>query len=947
MNLKQYTGGDVTNASSSTFIVNAYNPSTPRYNNAICTYQTSACALNSTAISDMTTALTNSTDFRIVVVIADNNSPTADNPDHVFTTASSYIQTGTNADLVVTYTPPTTVPDTPSAPTASTSNGTNSISWSAPSNGGATITNYQLYRNGSSVFTGNATSYSDSGGTLGTAYTYTVRAYNSVGWSGTSSASNSVTPTTVPSQPTSLATAQSVANQINLTWSAPSSNGSAITNYKIYLAGSLIATLGNVTSYTDTISGSEIGSSLVYTVKATNGVGDSSASSSSAITAWDVPNQVTGLAGVVGIPIVLSWNAPSSDDTITNYKIYRGGSLLTTVANVLTYSDSAVSGGTTYSYTVSSVSAVGEGTQSSSVSVLSGVPFNAPTNVDVTIPSPNSAPLNPVITWTASTAGSATGTLTGYEIFRDTVSIGTVGLVLTYTDTVSSSGTYAYILQSTSTHGNSANSLGDSITTPTAPSQPTLSLTPISTSQIDLSWTASSANGSNLLGYQIERSTDGSSYQTVVANTNTLNTVISATSLSYDSHYWYRVAGINNVAVGTVSAPNDTWTMIDSPTSFLATGVSTSQIDLSWTAPSGGGNILGYHIERESPINSGTWIDQVANTGNTNVVNSITGLASSVTYNLRVSAINSGGSSVPSGESSASSWGILSAPVLDTLTQVSPTEVKLDWTAPTGQPSATGYDIERQLGSGWVAIQTPTATNAITYTDSTLASGDAPSYRIYAINSLGTSLVSNELSITPPSSGGGGGSSAPVVSSVSNLVDIINLNILDDIHRVILGQQLSDSVKVIWDSTDNLEVISIVVADSPVILTFQSVPFIMIADPSGLSEGRINYSVQIPNEFCSSQITINCIEPTQYDIPVEITAKYGTKQLTAITVIKLDMKEETDIPLVFLLGAIALPVAVLAVRGISKKGGHSHRSKPKSSSGSSRKNGSGKSNLSL
>lgn len=408
---------------------------------------------------------------------------------------------------------------------------------------------------------------------------------------------------TAPDPPTNLSTAQTVANQINLTFSAPvDDGGSAITNYKIYLAGTLIDTIGNITTYTDTISGSEIGSSLVYTVKATNGIGDSSASSSSTITAWDVPDQVTGLTGVVGIPIVLSWNAPSSDDTITSYKIYRGGSLLTTLGNVLTYSDSAISGGTTYSYTVSSVSAVGEGTQSSPVSVLAGVPYNAPTNVSVTIPSPNSAPLSPVITWTASTAGSATGTLTGYEIFRDTVSIGTVGLVTTYTDTVSQSGTFAYILQSTSNHGSSGNSLSVSITTPTvppAPLNPTSTIPDPDNSPYDviLTYQVPATNGgSAITGYSISR--DGNTIGTTNAGTFTFN---DTTPSNACTNFDYKIYTINNVGTGTAYA-NTVITTPCVPDTPVLSIIQTSTT-LSWTTPNTGGSIItGYEIHRGNSL---------------------------------------------------------------------------------------------------------------------------------------------------------------------------------------------------------------------------------------------------------------------------------------------------------------------------------------------------------
>ncbi|MDO8429963.1 MAG: fibronectin type III domain-containing protein, partial [bacterium] len=64
---------------------------------------------------------------------------------------------------------------------------------------------------------------------------------------------------------------------------------------------------------------------------------------------------------------ILDWQAPSSDggSPITNYKIYRGTSsggetLLTTLGNVLTYTDNSLGIGTYY-YKVSAVNSIGEG----------------------------------------------------------------------------------------------------------------------------------------------------------------------------------------------------------------------------------------------------------------------------------------------------------------------------------------------------------------------------------------------------------------------------------------------------------------------------------------------------------------------------------------------------------------------------------------------------------
>src|SRR5207302_520103 len=87
------------------------------------------------------------------------------------------------------------------------------------------------------------------------------------------------------------------------------------------------------------------------------------------------------LSATAGRGVVhLSWTAPSNGgSTITNYKVYRGAtsggeSLLTTLGNVTTYGDAAVSAGTTYYYEVSAVNGVGEGAMSNEASATPSAP---------------------------------------------------------------------------------------------------------------------------------------------------------------------------------------------------------------------------------------------------------------------------------------------------------------------------------------------------------------------------------------------------------------------------------------------------------------------------------------------------------------------------------------------------------------------------------------------
>jgi hypothetical protein len=215
---------------------------------------------------------------------------------------------------------------------------------------------------------------------------------------------------------------------------------------------------------------------------------------------------------------------------------------------------------------------------------------------------------------------------------------------------------------------------------PTAPQPPTnLSATSTSSSQINLSWNAPSNNGgSPITGYEIERSTDsGSTWNVLVSNTGSVSTTYSDTGLGANTSYLYRVSAINSVGTSspsnTSSATTGTVaTAPQPPTGLAATTISSSQINLSWTAPSnnGGSVITGYQIERSTDSGS-TWSILVANTASTSTTFSDTGLAANTSYMYRVSAINSVGTSSPSNTSSATTNAASSGIVLNNVQSTS------------------------------------------------------------------------------------------------------------------------------------------------------------------------------------------------------------------------------------------------------------------------------------
>ncbi|WP_268541867.1 fibronectin type III domain-containing protein, partial [Candidatus Nitrosotenuis cloacae] len=133
--------------------------------------------------------------------------------------------------------------------------------------------------------------------------------------------------------------------------------------------------------------------------------------------------------------------------------------------------------------------------------------------------------------------------------------------------------------------------------------------------------------------------TDSSAVNTAVVGSYTVTYDVTDSSGNTD----HKTRTVNVVA-----------TVPGAPTGLGATAASSSQINLSWTAPAdnGGSAITGYKIERESPVGGG-WSTLVANTGSTGTTYSNTGLTASTQYNYRVSAINGVGTGTASNTASA------------------------------------------------------------------------------------------------------------------------------------------------------------------------------------------------------------------------------------------------------------------------------------------------------
>lgn len=253
------------------------------------------------------------------------------------------------------------------------------LSWQAPvSSGGTAITGYKIYvgttPGGESLLDtiGNVLAYTASGLSNGLTYYFRVAAVNGNG-EGASSIEVIATPLTVPSVPLSV-TATPGAGFVLVNWTTPASNGGLpVTNYTVFrgiTSGSeaFLLTLNNITTFQD--AAPVFGQVNYYKISAVNAAGEGPLSAeASAMPISTVPGAPAIISVTPGnTQVVLSWAAPASNggSAITNYKIYRGMSsggetLVATVDNVNTWTDTGLVNGKVYYYKISAVNGNGEG----------------------------------------------------------------------------------------------------------------------------------------------------------------------------------------------------------------------------------------------------------------------------------------------------------------------------------------------------------------------------------------------------------------------------------------------------------------------------------------------------------------------------------------------------------------------------------------------------------
>ena len=663
-------------------------------------------------------------------------------------------------------------PDRPAAPSVTATAGTTdslSVSWTAPSNTGPAIDNYDLrYREGTggSWTTGpqnvSGTSATIAGLTANTLYQVQVLATNAEGdspWSPSGSGQTSALG--APDVPHSL-DATPGNRQVMLGWVLPS-GGAEVTDYEYEQDGSgtWISTGSTDTDYT--VRNLTNGQTYTFRVRAVNSAGASAASAASpSVTPATEPDAPTGLGATVSDQRVdLIWTAPASNggQSITDYEYEQGGSgtWISTGSTATSYMVHNLTNGQPYRFRVRAVNSVGAGAASAaSPNITPATEPDAPTGLSATV-----SDQRVDLIWTAPASNGGAPILRyEYELDFSGTWTSTGGTASSYTVTGLTNGQfYTFRVRAVNRVGAGLASSSQSATptsTVVAPDAPFgLSATP-GNRQVMLSWVQPSG-GAALTHYEYEQ--DGSGTWTSTGGTAPSYTV---TGLTNGQSYTFRVRAVNSAGASAASGSRSatpTTTEPEAPESLRFTP-GDQQVTLRWRAPAndGGEPITHYEYEQDG---SGTWIS----TGGTATSHTVRGLANGQTYMFRVRAVNALGNgavvtleATPSPSTGRGGGGgggggggpRTTAPDAPRNLKAAATDgaVTLTWDAPKSDGGAAITDYEYQIDGEreWISIGSVNRIHTITG----LTNGTVYVFRVRAVNRIGRSGASNRAEATLP-----------------------------------------------------------------------------------------------------------------------------------------------------------------------------------------------------
>ena len=328
--------------------------------------------------------------------------------------------------------------------------------------------------------------------------------------------------------------------------------------------------------------------------------------------------------------VALAWDASSDPDdsaSAITYHLYRDSVKIADISGpATTYSDTNVTAGVSYAYTIEATDAAGNSSGVSAPLMVTAGDTTKPT-VPANLVQTGATATTISIAWDPSTDPDDATTALGYHVYRGTTLIATVATT-GYTDTGRTASTsYGYRVDAFDPAGNTsaqtpsltARTAADT-TAPTVPANEAASA--LDTSRIKVSWTKSTDpdNAQTSLRYLVFR--DGAATPIATVTTNTFTD----TGLLQGTTHAYTVAGIDpagntsaqsSPASATTKSGDTTAPTV--PTGLALTGNSTSTVSIRWTAssdPDDPATAITYNVYRNgAPVGAVTGTTSFTDTG--------------------------------------------------------------------------------------------------------------------------------------------------------------------------------------------------------------------------------------------------------------------------------------------------------------------------------------------
>lgn len=523
--------------------------------------------------------------------------------------------------------------------------------------------------------------------------------------------------TVPPSTPGNLHTTAVGATSVSLAWDASTDNV-GVTGYVVSRNGTSLATTPDL-AFTD--NNLTAATAYHYTVSATDAAGNFSIPATLDVTTsggtpdTQAPSQPGPIvfSNVTATGVTLTWTASTDNTAVTGYRVSRDGALLTTVTG-LTYSDSSLTAGTAYSYSVVAIDAANNASTARMGSVTTSTttdtqPPSAPGSVTFT----NVTATTATVHWTAATDNVG---VTGYRVLRNGTLLTTVTGLSFADSNLTAATAYTYAIVAIDAAGNASSASSGNVTTSAATSGTAIRINTGGTAYTDTAGNVWSADTGFNTG----------------SKTTSTATVTGTTEPTLFKTERYDLPATPELTY-TIPVPNGSYLvrlhMAETYGPTTGAGLRVFDIDLQGVrafedvdifSQAGGGNIA-LVLQKSVSVTTGSvvigFIHQVENPK----INAI-------------EIIPDTGGGTPDTQAPTTPGSLQSS-------NVTATSATLSWTASTDNVGVTGYNVSRN----GVPLSTVTSTS---FADAGLSPGTTYAYSVVAIDGAGNTSSAASLDVT-------------------------------------------------------------------------------------------------------------------------------------------------------------------------------------------------------